>query len=238
DYEGARYVVDAALNAGCTRLVQFSTDMVYGRLLTEPPIREVHPRNPLGEYSDSKKHIEDYCMARRRDGLRVSIFRPRLIIGPGRLGILTNLFKLIRASLPVPMIGAGNNRYQMVSVFDCASAAVLSGTQGIIDGEFNLGSDGAPRVKDLLKDLIRSVGSKSLLVPTPAFMVKAVLRGLDRVNLSLLVPEQYEIADADYVIDIEHTRQALGWQPQHDDRSMFQTAYEDFVNGRDSATAF
>jgi dTDP-glucose 4,6-dehydratase len=177
-------------------------------------------------------------MVRRRDGLKVSLFRPRLIIGPGRLGILTNLFKLIKLSLPVPMIGSGQNRYQMVSVFDCASAAVLSGTKGVIDGEFNLGSEGPPRVRDLLKDLIRSVGSKSILVPSPAILVKVVLRALDRVNLSPLVPEQYEIADADYVIDIEHTKSTLGWLPKHDDRAMFHTAYDDYLNGRDSSTIF
>lgn len=238
DYEGARSVIDAALNNGCQRLIQFSTDMVYGRLQYAPPIREDHPRHPIGEYSDSKKHIEEYCIGKRNQGLRVSIFRPRLIIGPSRLGILTNLFKLIRWSLPVPMIGRGRNHYQMISVFDCASAAIKSADRGVVDGEFNLGSEGAPTVRNLLRGLIESVGSRSILVPTPASAVKVVLRFLDRVNLALLVPEQFEIADSDYVIDIQHTKTSLGWQPQHDDTSMFHQAYDDFVSGRVSESTF
>ncbi len=38
--------------------------------------------------------------------LRHLHFPPRLIIGPGRLGILEKLFKLINYNLPVPMIGS------------------------------------------------------------------------------------------------------------------------------------
>ena len=238
DYVGAKHVVDIAMGAGCSRLVQFSTDMVYGRLLTPPPIKEDHPRNPIGEYSDSKRCIEDYCIEKRNEGLRVSIFRPRLIIGPGRLGVLGKLFKLIQMGLPVPMIGAGNNRYQMVSVFDCASAAVLSGMKGVVEGEFNLGSETPPKVKTLLRELIDSVRSRSILVPTPASLVKSVLRALDAMNLSLMVPEQYEVADLDYVIDIEHTKSALGWVPTYDDRTMFHRAFDDFVNGRETTEIF
>jgi dTDP-glucose 4,6-dehydratase len=54
--------------------------------------------------------------------MNISMFRPRLIIGPGRLGILEKLFKLIDMNLPVPMIGSGKNPYQFISVFDCAEA--------------------------------------------------------------------------------------------------------------------
>ncbi|MGH7931311.1 MAG: NAD-dependent epimerase/dehydratase family protein, partial [Candidatus Binatia bacterium] len=205
---------------------------VYGRLKYDPPIREDHPRHPIGEYSDSKRCIEDYCMQHRRDGLRVSIFRPRLIIGPGRLGILTNLFRFIKWNLPVPMIGSGANHYQMISVFDCASAAVMSAKRGVVDGEFNLGSENPPTVRTLLNGLIERVRSRSIPVPTPAPAVKAVLRMLDSMDLSLMVPEQYEIADADYVIDIRHTKTALDWRPKYDDISMFNQAYDDFTAGR------
>lgn len=238
DFEGAKDVVDHAMQQGCDRLIQFSTDMVYGLLQSDPPVSTDHPRVPLGEYSDSKKYIEDYCIEKRKDGLNVSIFRPRLIIGPSRLGVLSNLFRLIKYSLPVPMIGNGSNHYQMVSVFDCASAAVCSADKGVINGEFNLGSEDPPAVRELLRDLIKSVGSRSILVPTPARMVKAVLRALDWANMSLMVPEQYEVADLDYVIDITETKSALDWEPGYSDSEMFRTAYDDFVNGRVSTTAF
>jgi dTDP-glucose 4,6-dehydratase len=230
DYEGAVNIVQAMERAGCNRLVQFSTDMVYGRLRTAPPVKVDHPREPIGEYSASKKALEDYCVEQRSKGLRVSIFRPRLINGPGRVGILGKLFALIQRGLPVPMIGDGENRYQMISVFDCASAAVQSAQKGVVNGEFNLGSAAPPKVKDLLRALIRHAGSRSALIPTPAAPLKAVLRLLDRLNMPLLVPEQFEIADCDYVVDIEPTVRMLDWQPKHTDEDMMLEAYARFVD--------
>lgn len=231
DFHGAVAIVEAMKRAGCPRLVQFSTDMVYGPLQTRPPVRVDHPRVPIGEYSASKKALEDYCISQRAEGLKVSIFRPRLINGPGRVGILGNLFKLIRAGMPVPLIGNGRNRYQMVSVFDCASAAICAYRKGIVDAEFNLGSHNPPTVRELLGKLIRHAGSKSILVPVPASPLKLVLRTLDRINLPLLVPEQFEIADHDYVVDIEPTVRLLDWQPVHDDLGMMLEAYDRFVSG-------
>jgi dTDP-glucose 4,6-dehydratase len=232
DYHGAVHVIDAMERAGCDRLVQFSTDMVYGRLQTPPPVRVDHPRVPIGEYSASKMALEDYCIGKRAEGLKVSIFRPRLITGPGRVGILGKLFNLMRLNLPVPMIGNGKNRYQMVSVYDCASAAVCSANKGVVNGEFNLGSADPPTVRELLSELIRQGGSKSALIPTIAAPAKVLLRGLDRINLPILVPEQFEIADHDYVVDIEPTRRMLDWTPRHSDLDMMTEAYRRFLAAR------
>ena len=81
----------------------------------------------------------------------------------------------------------------------------------------------------LLNALIRYAGSRSILVPTPAAFVKAVLRLLDRVNLPLLVPEQFEIADHDYVVDIEPTVRQLDWTPRYSDQDMMFEAYQQFT---------
>ncbi len=234
DYHGAVHVIDAMERAGCDKLVQFSTDMVYGPLQTPPPVKVDHPRHPIGEYSASKMALEDYCMKKRGEGLRVSIMRPRLINGPGRVGILGKLFHLIRLGLPVPLIGNGQNRYQMVSVFDCASASVCSAMKGVVNGEFNLGSANPPNVRELLSGVIREAGSKSILIPTIASPAKVFLRFLDRINLPVLVPEQFEIADHDYVVDIEPTIRMLDWQPKHSDQDMMNDAYRQFLATRAS----
>jgi nucleoside-diphosphate-sugar epimerase len=111
--------------------------------------------------------------------MNISLFRPRLIIGPGRLGILEKLFKLIDWNLPVPMIGSGRNPYQFISVFDCAEAARLAWKAGVPNEAYNLGSLNPPPVRKLLGDLIKHAGSKSILVPTPGWAVKRTLDLLD-----------------------------------------------------------
>ena len=150
NYNGTLNILEAMKSAGARNLVHFTTDMIYGHTQTVP-MMEDHPVQPLGEYGESKLATEKLAVQWRKDhGFNISIFRPRLIIGPGRLGILKKLFRLVDASLPVPMIGAGTNPYQFVSVFDCADAAYLAWKSGFPNEEFNLGSSNPPSVRVLL----------------------------------------------------------------------------------------
>jgi nucleoside-diphosphate-sugar epimerase len=226
--DGTRVVLEQMLRQGCRRLVAFSTDMVYG-FPEDGPIPPTHRRCPIGPYGRSKMLAENLCFAARADGIRVTVFRPRLIVGPGRLGVLVKLFKLIRAGMPVPLIGDGSNRYQMVSVFDVVDAVLAAVERGVPDGEYNLGSDAPPTVRQLLGRLIASTGSRSRLVGTPGSLVKAVLAGFERLGLPLMYREQYSIADINYLVDIGQTRRDLGWTPRHGDADMIAAAYEEFT---------
>ena len=224
---GTRNLLRHMEGAGTRRLVFFSTDMVYG-LPKKIPVPPDHPLAPLGPYGSSKIKAEVLVEDFRARGMDITVLRPRLIVGPGRYGILTKLFTLIRAGLPVPMIGWGTNRYQMVSVLDCVSAARAAVKQGLPNGAFNLGSADPPFVRDLLKDLIRYVGSRSVLVPTPAGSVKMALALLDRIGHPVMYREQYAIADLDCIVDIDATRTVLGWSPQYSDSDMLIQAYDEF----------
>ena len=99
--------------------------------------------------------------------------------------------------------------------------------------EFNLGSANPPRVRELLRGLIESVGSRSIVVPTPAGTVKAVLGAMDRVGWPLMYREQYAIADVNCVVDISATQQVLGWSPQSSDSEMLIEAYREFQQAPD-----
>ncbi|MEZ5775993.1 MAG: NAD(P)-dependent oxidoreductase [Hyphomicrobiaceae bacterium] len=231
NYHGVRNILQWMEPRGARDLVHFTTDMIYGTALTVPQ-NEDHPKNPLGEYGRSKLASEALCVEYRQKGFRIPIFRPRLIIGPGRLGILVKLFRLIDLSLPVPMIGSGTNPYQFISVFDCASAARLAWQAGMPSREYNLGSDNPPPVRELLGALIRRAGSHSFLLPTPAPLVKLVLTGLDRVNLPLMDPEQYLIADEHCIVDTTRATRDLGWTPRFNDTDMLIAAYEEYRSAR------
>ena len=228
--EGTRNLLDAMEKGGARELVFFSSDMVYG-FPDRSPVPTDHPRRPLGPYGRSKRDAEDLIAARLRSGFRCTVFRPRLIVGPGRLGTLSKLFRLIAAGWPVPLIGDGRNRYQMASVHDCVSAALHSVGMGLPAGPFNLGSTNPPLVKDLVNGLIEKVGSRSRLLPTPAIAAKSTLALLDFVGLTLLHPEQFRIADQDYVLDLSNTASVLGFSPAYDDRQMLFAAYEEFLKG-------
>ena len=132
-------------------MIFFSTDMVYGKP-QYLPMKEAHPLCPFGDYGKSKKVAEDICQKYRINGYNISIFRPRLIISKGCLGILKKVFYLIRCNLPVYMIEIGKNCYQMISVYDCAHAALLAIKHGLPNKVYNLGSINHPIIKNYFQN--------------------------------------------------------------------------------------
>lgn len=223
---GTKAVVDEMKNTGCHKLVFFSTDMTYG-IPTVCPVPPNHPQNPLGPYGNSKILAER--IIRGENLIDATIFRPRLITGPGRLGILGKLFKLIQHGLPVPMIGSGNNRYQMVSVEDCALAAELAVARNCPNINLNLGSATPPTTKELLNGVIQHAKSKSVLLPVPAGLLKPVLAAMDKIGLTLLYPEQFGIADKDVLLDTTLTYGTLGWSTTKSDIVAMSEAYDSFI---------
>jgi dTDP-glucose 4,6-dehydratase len=228
---GTAALLDAMRAAGTGQLIFLSTDMVYGRP-DFVPVTCVHPLRPLGPYGRSKLAAEALIADWRGTGGRASVFRPRMISGPGRLGILGKLFGLIDRNLPVPMIGSGNNRYQMIAVQDCVDAMLAAADKGLLEGPFNLGSDNPPLVKDLLRALVRHAGSRSPVVPTPGGPLKLVLAALGRIGRPLLHPEQYLIADVNYLLDTAQTTAALDWRPLRSDGDMLTGAYDAYCAAR------
>lgn len=226
--EGTRNVLEVIHEKGCSNYIMFSTDMTYGKP-QYLPVDTKHPQNPFGPYGESKCLAEQICREYREKGMNITIFRPRMIMGPGRAGILLKLFKLIDWNLPVPTIGIGHNHYQMISVFDCVSAVLCAVDKGIPNKEYNLGSEQAPDVRTLLKNTIKHAGKHSFVVPTPGKLVKAVLRMLDAIGLTLMYPEQFMIADEEYVLDITETKKELGWQPKYNDADMLAEAYANYI---------
>ncbi|MEP3046781.1 MAG: NAD(P)-dependent oxidoreductase [Roseibium sp.] len=227
NFDGTKNIMEAMDKVGASRLVHYTTDMVYGHTVTYP-MTEDHPVSPLGEYGQSKLDTEFLAEEWRKRGMNITLFRPRLIIGPGRLGILTKLFKLIDANLPVPMIGSGKNPYQFISVFDCADAAHRAWKANVPNEAYNLGSLNPPPVRKLLGDLIEHAGSKSMLIPTWGFAVKKTLDFLDAINMPLMDPEQYLIADEMCVLDVSKGERDLGWVPAYRDEDMLIAAYDEY----------
>ena len=226
---GTKCLLHAMSVADTRRLIFFSTDMTYG-IPHETPVPPSHSQNPIGPYGRSKVAAERLiAQATKEFDLRASVFRPRLIAGAGRFGILTKLFRLIRANLPVPMIGSGRNCYQMVAVEDCVAAALAAVERGCPAGPFHLGSREPPTVRKLLSELIHQVGSKSLVIPTPAGVVQGSLSVLDKLGLTLLYPEQFAIANIDYILNTDSTEAALNWHPRKSDLDIIVEAYTSFV---------
>ena len=227
---GGINVLDFAIQINAKGFIQFSTDMVYGKP-KQIPVKETHSLHPIAEYGESKKAIEDYILKNREKFLfPITILRPRLILGPGRLGVFKNLFNLIKYNLPVPLIGNGSNFYQMVSDRDCAKAIYLSILKKCPNTTFNLGSNVKKSVYEQLTIFISKYMSRSFLIKTPAFIIKYIFKFLEFFKIEILFKEQYELADKHFVVDIKKAKKILNWVPEDDDQDMLDIIYKHWLN--------
>jgi dTDP-glucose 4,6-dehydratase len=161
-------------------------------------------------------------------GVCVTILRPRLIIGPGRLGVLRRLFDRVRDDKAIPVVGDPKNRYQMVSVRDVAAACLLA-LRDSVAGTFNLGSDNPPGVRDLIRTLRDRAGSSSRIVTVPRAAAHAGLWLLESARCAPLRAEQFRLTGRDCVLDTTRARDLLGWRPQDSDVEMLCQAYRAYV---------
>lgn len=224
---GCTRVRDAAYEAGVKSLIYVSTDMVYGppKYL---PVDENHPTNPPGPYGISKILAEQTLREVDSNSLAVCIFRPRFIVGPGRFGVLAVLFGWIKNNKSIVILGNGKNTYMMVGVDDLARACLMA-----IDkrarGIYNIGTEPTPTMGEIIESVVKHAGSRSRIIPTPTKILKNIFRFLNLFKLSPLWPEQYEIADLNYILDLSKIKNELGWKPQTSVIDMNIQAYDSFV---------
>jgi dTDP-glucose 4,6-dehydratase len=227
--EMTRRLLDASVEAGVERFVFVSSDMVYGPP-RELPLREGAATRPVGPYGRSKVACEGDCRAAHGGIPEVTILRPCVIVGPGRLGLLRTLFDRVRAHRAIPLLGDGSNRHHLVAVDDVAEACRLALEHGG-GGTFNIGSQEPATVRDLMGDLCRRAGSRSRLVPLPAGPGQLGLGLLWSLRLSTLNPEQFRIAPLDYVLDTTAARDDLGFEARHHDTDSLFATYRWYVEG-------
>lgn len=213
--QGTALTLQCALSLGIERVIFISSTAVYG-VPKKVPIFEDDPLVGVGPYGESKIMAERLCEAFREEGLTVSIIRPKTFIGPGRLGVFEILFDWVREGRRIPVIGSGNNRYQLLDVEDLCEAIwlTLAKPKEMVNDTFNVGASTFDTVKEDLEEFFKKVGSVSKVIGTPAPLVKWLLRWFEKNGWSPLYKWVYETADHDSYVSIEKIGKRLGWWPK------------------------
>lgn len=225
--EGTRNVLESSLRSGVKKVIHVSSSTVYG-VPGDFPLKETSPLHPIGKYGKSKLAAEEFCREYLRKGLNVSIIRPRVIMGPGRIGIFSILFERIMRNQAVYTIGKGNNVFQFTHVADMSSACIKAAEDQRPD-LFNVGSDETLTVKEELSLLIKHAGSSSRIISVPVRFARFSLKGLSFLGISPLVDEQFTIADRDFKLDTAYARERLGWVSRHSNLQSLIEAFDWYV---------
>jgi nucleoside-diphosphate-sugar epimerase len=227
---GTRAVLDVALELGISRVVHISTTAVYG-IPDHHPLYETDRLQGVGPYGQSKVAAEKICEAYRRR-LCVPILRPKSFIGQGRLGVFDVLFDWIRRGKNIPLVGWGNNLYQLLHVEDLNEAILLAATKPakIANNTFNIGAATFGTMRQDYQALLDYAGFGKRVVGTPPWLVIPALRVLEALRLSPLYKWVYETADKDSFVSIEKAQKVLGWQPTRSNVDALIDSYDWYLN--------
>lgn len=225
--KGTERVIAAAKAAGVKKIIYISSSSVYGA--HDGSIGETTPQNPIDDYGKSKAEGEKICR-REKEFIDISIVRPRTILGEGRMGILGLLFDWVKNNRPVYILGSGDNRFQLISARDLASAVFAVSKKSPAGEDYNIGTDKFGTLKGDLREFIKKAGSRSGFRHVPSGLARAVLPVLDALRLAPLVRYHYNVADKNVYFDISKAKRLLGWQPEDSNVDMLSAAYNWFVS--------
>jgi nucleoside-diphosphate-sugar epimerase len=231
--DGTRRLLDACVEAGVAKVVHTSSSAVFGVPETNPVLPSTVPA-PMEAYGHAKLAAEWSCLDAVREGLDVSIVRPRTILGHGRLGIFGILFDWIADGVDPIVLGDGTNRYQFVHADDladvCGLAAERSGP-----AIFNVGAARFGTMRETLAALCRHAGTGAVVRSLPARPASAAMAMTAWLGLTPFAPYHWLMYSKSMWFDLDHLQEQLDWTPTWSTDEMFAQSYDWFLAHRTAA---
>lgn len=230
---GTRVLLESALERGVDRFIHVSSTAVYG-VPDHHPLLEDDRLQGVGPYGQSKIEAEAMCVGYRARGLCVPIVRPKTFVGPERLGVFELLYDWAFEGRNFPVLGSGDNRYQLLDVEDLCAAICLCATadRALVDDTFNVGAKEFDTMRRDFQAVLDRAGHGKRIIGFPAAPVIWALRLLELVRLSPLYQWVYDTAAKDSFVSIERIETRLGFVPKHSNRAALVRNYEWYLANR------
>ncbi len=211
--DGTRLVAEAALAAGVTRVINISSNCLWGENLGRD-VAENEPPAPVELYGRSKLAAEQQLaeLQAAHPELEAITLRCPTIMDSGRLGLLAILFEFIDDGKKVWVVGDGSNRYLFIYAQALATACIQAlDYRG--SNLFHIGSDHVPTMRGMYEHVIAEAGSKSRVASLPKAPTIAAMKLAHNLNISPLGPYHYRMIAESFVFDTTRIRRELNWQP-------------------------
>ncbi|MDQ3674531.1 MAG: dTDP-glucose 4,6-dehydratase [Gemmatimonadota bacterium] len=195
--EGTLVLLEAAVEAECKRLLQMSTDEVYGSLAPDAPsFTERTPLAPRSPYSASKAAADLMALAfAHTHALDVVVTRCSNNYGPYQHPekLIPLMITAAMRELPLPVYGDGRQRRDWIHVEDHCRGVLDALERGRAGEIYNFGGGAERENIDVVRQVLRLVGRDESLVRYVT----------DRPG-----------HDRRYSVDFEKARLELGWAPR------------------------
>lgn len=231
DINGSQNVIQAAFEHKVQRFIHISSTAVYG-IPDHHPLYEDDKLDGVGPYGKSKIKAEQTCAEYRKKGMCVTIIRPKSFVGPERLGVFALLYDWAKDGHNFPMIGSGNNRYQLLDVEDLCDAIYLCATKDkkLVNDTFNIGAKEFTTMKEDYQVVLDKAGYGKKIIGFPAKPVILFLRFLEALHISPLYKWVYETASEDSFVSIEKAEKKLGYKPKYSNKEALLRNYKWYID--------
>jgi nucleoside-diphosphate-sugar epimerase len=136
----------------------------------------------------------------------------------------------------VPVLGAGNNRYQFIHADDLADACIRAADRPG-PATYNIGAARFGTMREVLEGLISHAGSRSRVVSVPLAPAVKLMELSSRLRLSPLGAYHSLMYGRSMYFDVSRAERELGWSPAHGNVEMFCESYDWYLANRDAVLA-
>jgi len=231
DVKGTRLLITYAFRNKVARFIHISSTAVYG-IPNHHPIYESDKLVGVGPYGKAKIEAEEICLDFRKKGACVPIIRPKSFIGPERLGVFALFYDWAKDGKNFPMIGKGNNRYQLLDVEDLCEAIYLCLTlpKEIVNDTFNIGAKEFKTMREDYQAVLDFAGFGKKIVSLPVTPSILLLKILALLRLSPLYKWVYETASTESFVSIEKAQKVLGFEPKFSNQNALIRNYKWYMD--------
>lgn len=198
-----------AAAVGVRRFVYLSSIKVNGEFTQEgrafTAADAPAPEDPYGV----SKHEAEVVLRQIADetGMEVVIIRPPLVYGPGVKANFASMMQWLARGIPLPLAAVTHNRRSLVALDNLVDLIVTCLEHPAAANQTFLVSDGEDlSTAELLRRMGRAMGHPARLFAVPVPLLKV---GADLLHK----PDIYRRLCGSLQLDIDKTRELLGWTP-------------------------
>jgi len=228
--DGTLHLARQAALAGVRRFIFVSSIKASGEetVLGVPYVADAQA-SPIDPYGVSKLEAEQGLLALAAEmGMEVVIIRPVLVYGPGVKANFLNMMLWLHRGLPLPF-GAIHNKRSLVALDNLVDLLVTCIDHPAAANQIFLVSDGEDlSTTELLRRMGAALGKPARLVPVPSWLFEHGAAIFGRQDLARRLCGSLQV-------DINKTRELLGWVPPVSVDEALRRASEHFLAQQKSA---
>jgi nucleoside-diphosphate-sugar epimerase len=234
DVHGTLIVLQSAFSHGVSRVIFTSSTSVYG-IPNHHPLFEEDRLEGVGPYGKAKIAAERHCLSFRDAGHCVPVLRPKSFVGPERLGVFELLYDWAYEGRNFPVLGSGDNLYQLLDVEDLCEAIHLCATLDLAraNDTFNVGASKFGTMRENFQVVLDRSGHGKRVISLPAQPVIWTLKLLEQLHISPIYKWIYDTAAQESFVSIERLETKMSFVPRYSNRDALLRNYDWYVAHRD-----